>query len=239
MKKFSFLMLFFITLMAGCARVSDLFVPYQPFEGVTKDNWFENETAIDIAGGNPVYLLLEGDSIGIEIDTWGESIVLMKIRKPLDFTRDSIIIEYKIKFYYKDDGRSHASINIIFDAPDTSDKWWYNPITDGGYLNYPVSVNYMHAFGPSMNWGGKVGISSSVEGADLPYRGADYPEDGKWVIVRVKLFPFKIITVSQSQNFYRAETTYCDLTKYKYFTPAFGDQHQTRVIVDKITISKF
>ena len=207
-----------------------------------KDFWDSTEVSVDKSGDNWAFLLTSGDTVGLQLDSTRESIFLTKVRLPLDLNTGNITIEYRIKFYFIDtvgSDLSQATINLVFDPPPVDSGWWADPIGDGrpGYLNPPVSKNYIHSFGPNINYGGRIGISDNVEGGGLSDRSAPYPKNGEWLKVTVHLFPDTIITISQGDSGYaRVETTQCDLSQYSYFTPAFGDQHKTRVIVDKISV---
>jgi hypothetical protein len=204
-----------------------------------KDVWDSTEVSVDKSGDDWAYLQKSGDIVGLELTGEMESIFLTKKVIPLYTGTQELVVNYKIKFTYRN--ISDATVNIIFNVPGTTHPWWNDPI-DGhpGYLNSPVAENYLCSFGTIPEWSGTRGISNSVGGDELPSRSAPCPQNGEWVGIDIKLLSDRVITESKGELGYsRAETTFHNVTQYTSMTPAFGDQTTTRVEVDRIFVRKY
>ncbi len=209
-----------------------------------KDYWDSTEVTIDKSDPNGdcewAKFLLYGDTVGLEINSIMESIFLTKTRIPVDFSKENIIVKYRIKFAYHYIN-SHATVNVVFDPPPTNEAWWFDPISDSGCGRFhpPVSANYLCNFGPYGGLGGTAGVDDNPQGENLPRESAPYPQNNEWLDITVEMSQYQIITMAIGEFGYtRYETTSCDLSNLTYITPAFGDQQHTWTVVDKIVVIK-
>ncbi len=205
-----------------------------PFD---KDYFSSQEITLDLGYDDAIWYSTEGDIIGDEISGLDESLVLLKKRIPVDFSRGDLVIEYKFRDTFRDlsGDASHMSLNVILNPPD-SGTFWDDPFEAGehGTLNGDV-LNFLVAFGPNENYGGIVGVDDTVEGGGLPRASADYPNNGEWVTARIRISPTGDSVEAEGDQGYRRTENYAyDNSGLKYIAVAFGDQHRTKVEVEYI-----
>ena len=225
--------------------IAGITVSFSPLQATTtqdtlwnKDFWDSTEVVVDKSGGEWAVLILQGDTVGLELSGIQETIFLTKERFPVDFEEQSIRINYRISFSFHYHN-AHATVNVVFDPPQITDEWWLDPIKDVlcGQFNPPVTANYLCNFGPYFGLGGVAGIDDNPQGEHLIHDSDPYPKNGEWLDVRIDMSQYQIVTTAIGDSGYsRVESTYCDLSDVQYITPAFGDQQATLTLVDRITI---
>ena len=201
-----------------------------------KDYFDSEEIVLDLGYDEAVWSSTEGDIIGIQIAGLDESLMLLKARVPVDFSKGDLVIEYKFRAEFMDFDwdASHMSLNIILNPPDSGD-FWTDPFIPGLHGTLRDVLNFLVAFGPNDRYGGIVGVDDTVEGGNLPRASAPYPENGEWVTAKIYIFPDGFsVEAEGDQGYIRTETYEYDNSELSYIAIGFGDQHETKVEVDYI-----
>jgi len=204
-----------------------------------KDYFVSEEIVLDLGYDEAVWSSTEGDIIGIQIAGLDESLMLLKARVPVDFSRGDLVIEYKFRAEFMDFDwdASHMSLNIILNPPDLGD-FWTDPFIPGIHGTLRDVLNFLVAFGPNElngGYGGIVGVDDTVEGGNLPRASAPYPENGEWVTAKIYISPDGFsVEAEGDQGYTRTETYEYDNSELSYIAIGFGDQHETKVEVDYI-----
>jgi len=201
-----------------------------------KDYFDSEEIVLDLGYDEAAWSSTEGDIIGIQIAGLDESLMLLKARVPVDFSRGDLVIEYKFRAEFMDFDwdASHMSLNIILNPPDSGD-FWTDPFIPGLHGTLRDVLNFLVTFGPNDHYGGIVGVGDSVEGGNLPRASAPYPENGEWVTAKIYISPDGFsVEAEGDQGYTRTETYEYDNSELSYIAIGFGDQHETKVEVDYI-----
>jgi hypothetical protein len=198
--------------------------------GFVESRWHKGDW---VASTNDPFIFekTDGDVVSLQIKGGGEGVLLRREIFPL---RAPVQVVYRIRWSEAQYGNAYPSVNIVFDPPPLKDDWWKKPVGEpaGGACWSGGVVGFVFHYATDPGWR-RAGLSDNIESG--PERHAYSSPRGKWVELRVALDTTKVTVTADGVKVVESPA---DLSKFKTFAVAFGDQTSTRVELDALRIER-
>lgn len=171
-----------------------------------------------------------GDVVALQIKGGGESALIRRTPHRLTFPTT---IAWRIRWTEAAYGDAFPSVHVLFDLPEPKDDWWKGPLGPPGGGSWQKGVkSFLFHFSTNAGWR-QYGICSNPESGTA--RHDFIPKKGEWIDLRVTLAKDKVTVFKGRDKICEGAA---DLSAFKTFHVAFGDQTSTRVELDELRVER-